>query len=159
MTTIRDLEVDTTGEPLGTTEGTADEATVAGLELLFDGCRLGPADPGCWKPGIPPDVGTGASLATSVGEATGVDVSFSAGEYVNLGICRLVLLAVVFSTALTVLDNADGAAEGVGNGLFPVGACLESGVVADVDSALDDLSDVGFGVGVMKDVEKTVCGS
>lgn len=158
MTTIRDLEDDTTSEPLGTTDGTADEATMVGVELLFDGCRLGPADPGCWKPGIPPDVGTGASLATSVGEAT-VDVSFSAGEYVNLGICRLVPLVVLFSTALTVLDNADEVTEGVGNGLSPVGACLGSGVVADVDSTLDDLSDVGFGVGVMKDVEKTVCGS
>ena len=95
-----------------------------------------------------------------MGEVKEVDDCFSAGEYVNFGICRLVALAELFSTAFTVLENADEAAdEGVGNGLFPVGVCLESGVVADRDGALDDLSDVGFGDGVMKDVERTVCAS
>ena len=95
-----------------------------------------------------------------MGEAKEVDDCFSAGEYVNLGICRLLALVVTFSTAFTVLDNAGGVTgERVGNGLFPVGVCLGSGVVTDRDSTVDDLSDVGFGVGVMKDVERTVCGS
>lgn len=42
-----DLEDDTTGEPLETLDTATDDATVVGLELLFEDGWLGAADPGC----------------------------------------------------------------------------------------------------------------
>jgi hypothetical protein len=95
-----------------------------------------------------------------VAETKEAEVSCSMGEYVNLGYCRLVSLAVLFSTAFTELDSAEEATEeGVGIGLLSAVFCLGSNVLADVGTALEASSVVGFGEGVMKDVEKTVCGS
>lgn len=42
-----DLEDDTTGGPLETLDAATDDATVVGLELLFEGGWLGAVDPGC----------------------------------------------------------------------------------------------------------------
>lgn len=127
-------------EDVTMTDVAAEGATDVGPEPLFDGCRLGYAEPGCWKPGIPPEVGAGTSPAAGeVGEARGEEVSSSMGEYVNMGTCWLVSLAVPFSTILTVLETIDAA--------------------GDVGSALEVSSVVGFGEGVMKEVENRVCGS
>lgn len=93
-------------------------------------------------------------------EAREAEDACSMGEYVNLGYSRLVMLAVLFSTTLTELDSADKALEErVGVGLLSTGTCFRPGVVVDVGIALDDFSVVGFCVGVMKDVDKTVSGS
>ena len=174
-----EAERDSAGEPLGEETGAIEEfsriaedevsmtdvaaegATGVGLELLFDGCRLGDADPGCWKPGIPPEVGAGTTLvAGEVGEARGGEVSSSMGEYVNMGTCWLVSLAVPFSTTPTVLETADEAtAEEVGIGLLSARVCSGFDEVGDVGSALEASSVMGFGEGVMKEVENKVCGS
>jgi len=168
-----EAERDSAGEPLSEETGAIEElsriaedevsmtdvaaegATGVGLELLFDGCRLGDADPGCWKPGIPPEVGAGTTLvAGEVGEARGGEVSSSMGEYVNMGTCWLVSLAVPFSTTPAVLETADEAtAEEVGIGLLSARVC--SGF-DEVGSALESSSVVDFGEGVMKEVENKV---
>lgn len=90
-------------------------------------------------------------------EARDVEVS-SSGEYVNLGICRLVTLAVLLLTASTLLDEAnDATEEEVGTGLLSAddGPGLDVGV--EVGVVLDSFV-VGLGGGVMNDVDKTVCG-
>lgn len=93
-------------------------------------------------------------------EAREAEDACSMGEYVNLGYSRLVTLAVLFSTTLTELDSADRVSEErVGVGLLSTGACFRPGVVVGVGTTLDDLAVVGFCVGVMKDVDRTVSGS
>lgn len=154
---VTGFEVDTAGELLETMHAALDVMTGAGLELLFDGCKLGAAAPGWVKPGSFPEVDTGTWLAPEeVREASDVELS-SMGEYVNLGICRLVALAVLFLTTSTLLDAAsEAAAEEVGMGLF--WADVRPGSDVDVGVVVEDSFVVGFGGGVMNDVEKTVCG-
>jgi len=49
--------------------------------VVLAGCRLRDAEPGCWKPESPLDVGAGIALVRdTVGEAGAVDVSSSTGE-------------------------------------------------------------------------------
>jgi len=54
---------------------------VVALVVVLAGCGLWDAEPGCWKPESPPDVGAGIALVRgTVGEAGTVDVSSSRGE-------------------------------------------------------------------------------
>lgn len=56
-------------------------AVVALVVVVLAGCRLRDAEPGCWKPESPLEVGAGIALVRdTVGEARAVDVSSSTGE-------------------------------------------------------------------------------
>jgi hypothetical protein len=72
-----------------------------------------------------------------------------------MGICRLVSLVVLLSTALIELDSSDD----IDTLLLSVGVGSGLGVAEGVGAALELSSVVGNGEGVMYEVEKTVCGS
>lgn len=77
---INDLALSKLAEDGACMAGDGVEAVVT-LVVVLAGCGLRDAEPGCWKPDSPPDVGAGIALVRdAVGEVEAVDVSSSAGE-------------------------------------------------------------------------------
>lgn len=130
------------------------------LELPLPAVGFRGAEPGWLNPGKPPELGFKVPLVGfAVGEAGSVELS-SSGEYVNCGICRLVSLAVVFSTAATeLLRTAEKPLLEAINVLLSAGFAsgLEVGVGEGI--ALELCCGAGVGVGVMNRVDRMVWGS
>lgn len=115
------------------------------------------AEPGWLKPGNPPVAEARAWLVIDASE----DVPLSAsGEYVNIGLCELVSLAVPFSTAAMELVGA-GSSPALEEEitLLAAGVILEIGATDEGRGVLEASLVVGAGVGVMNDVDSTVSGS
>ena len=104
------------------------------------------------KPGSPPDVEAGNALvADAEADSRVVVVCDSLGEYVNIGTSWLVSLAVLFSTAATVLDKTAETTSFVESvALLSTVDVSGVGVTSGfLGNALELSSVVGAGVGVM----------
>jgi hypothetical protein len=104
------------------------------------------------KPGSPPDVEAGTALvADAEADSREIDACDSLGEYVNIGTSLLVSLAVLFSTAATLLDKTVETISFVeGVALLPTVDVSGVGVTEGfLGSALELSFVVGAGVGVM----------
>jgi hypothetical protein len=129
------------------------EETLRRVELVVLLAVCGPwdAEPGWLKPGKPPEVEAGTALVADAGAGSVVtDASDSMGEYVNVGSRWLVSLAVLFSTAATVLDKtAETISVTEGVALLSTVGFSGAGVAEDSGNTLELPTVVGAGVGMI----------
>lgn len=168
-TGIATLELERIAESVADTNERTDETLFVGaaLVVLLIGVAPRDAEPGWLNPGKPPELAAcfvliadcvAEGVADAVAEAR--DVLPSSGEYVNMGACRLVSLVVPFLTTAIELVAATAGALLEGNTvLLSAGLASGLGVADGVGDALELSCRSGLGVGVMNDVETTVCGS